>query len=123
MYTDLIPAAPGLALGELLRFYKDAGIDAPAAPERVEHLRTGVTIARDAFGVPHVTGETRGDVFFAAGYATAEDRLFLTDVFRRVGRGRLSEFLGDILGLNATLAMDRGIYRSEERRVGKECRS
>lgn len=110
IYADLILAAPGLKQTDLLRLYKDAGIDAPATPERVEHPRAGVTIARDAFGVPHVKGETRGDVFFGAGYATAEDRLFLTDVFRHVGRGRLSEFLGGILGLDATLAMDRGIY-------------
>src|SRR2546428_2882851 len=94
MYADLILAAPGLTQDDLLRLYKDAGIAAPATPERVEHPRTGVTIARDAFGVPHVMGETRGDVFFGAGYATAEDRLFLADALRHIGRGRFSEFAG-----------------------------
>src|SRR2546428_9253921 len=49
IYADLILAAPGLRQDDLLRLYKDARIDAPAAPERVEHPRTGVTIARDAF--------------------------------------------------------------------------
>jgi len=77
MYRDLILAAPGLGDADLARFFKDASIDAPAVPERVETPRTGVTIARDAFGVPHVMGATRADVFFGAGYVTAEDRLFL----------------------------------------------
>ena len=54
IYADLILAAPGLKEPDLLRLYKDAGIAAPATPERVEHPRAGVTIARDAFGVPHV---------------------------------------------------------------------
>jgi acyl-homoserine lactone acylase PvdQ len=99
MYADLILTAPGLHTGDLRRFFKDAGIDVPSVIERIEHPRSGVTISRDVFDVPHVVGETRGDVFFGAGYATGEDRLFLTDIFRHVGRGRLSE-----------LDMDRGIY-------------
>lgn len=109
-YRDLIPAAPVKRESDLLRYFHDASIAPPATPERVETPRAGVTISRDAAGVPHVQGATRGDVFFGAGYATAEDRLFLTDVFRHVGRGRLSEFLGGILGLDATLAMDRDLY-------------
>jgi hypothetical protein len=110
IYGDLILSAPGLKQDDLLRLYKDASIATPATHERVEHPRAGVTISRGAFGVPHIVGDTRGDVFFGAGYATAEDRLFLTDVFRHVGRGRLSEFLGGILGMDATLSMDRGMY-------------
>src|SRR5258705_374252 len=39
IYADLILAAPGLKQNELLRLYKDAGIDAPATPEPVEHRR------------------------------------------------------------------------------------
>jgi acyl-homoserine lactone acylase PvdQ len=109
-YRDLIPAAPLRKEADLLRFFHDASIPPPATPERVEQPRAGVTISRDAAGVPHVQGATRGDVLFGAGYVTAEDRLFLTDVFRHVGRGRLSEFLGGVLGLDATLAMDRGLY-------------
>ena len=55
----------------------------------------GVTILRDGFGVPHIFGETREATMFAVGYATAEDRLFLMDVLRHLGRDGLSEFLGD----------------------------
>ena len=38
-----------------------------------------------AFGVPHIYATTRGGVMFGAGYAGAEDRLFLMDVLRHTG--------------------------------------
>ncbi|MCA1672933.1 MAG: penicillin acylase family protein, partial [Actinobacteria bacterium] len=46
---------------------------------------------------------------FGAGYVSAEDRLFMMDTLRHVGRGRLSEFLG---ASEANLASDRAVYRS-----------
>jgi acyl-homoserine lactone acylase PvdQ len=96
-------------------YFKEADIDPPASPVRVETPRAGVTVSRDAWDVPHVVGRTRGDVFFGAGFVTAEDRLFLTDIFRHVGRGRASEFLAPLAslfpgGLDALVGMDRGIY-------------
>ena len=54
-----------------------------------------MTILRDkAFGIPHIYGETRADTMFGAGYAGAEDRLFLMDVLRHTGRAELASFLG-----------------------------
>src|SRR3989442_11004727 len=73
MYRDLPLAAPGLGESDLARFFKDASIGAPALPQRVETPRAGVTVARDAFGVPHVMGATRGDVFLAP--ATSRPRI------------------------------------------------
>ncbi len=52
-------------------------------------------IVRDGYGVPHIFANTTHDLFFLQGYATAQDRLFQLDLFRRSGRGRLSEVLGD----------------------------
>ena len=52
-------------------------------------------IVRDRYGVPHIYAQTAHDLFFLQGYATAQDRLFQLDLFRRTGRGRLSEVLGD----------------------------
>ncbi len=57
-----------------------------------------MTIVRDNWGVPHVYGTTRGDVEFGAGYAGAEDRLFLMDVLRHTGRAQLSSFVGGAAG-------------------------
>src|SRR6185436_14174080 len=96
MYGDLVYNAPGLTDAELLDFYKDASFGVPDTDiDRVYSPTANVTIVRDAsFGVPHIFGETRYATMFAQGYATAEDRLFLMDVLRHVGRARMSEFLG-----------------------------
>ncbi|MFL5780933.1 MAG: penicillin acylase family protein [Thermoleophilaceae bacterium] len=56
--------------------------------------RAGVTIRRDKFGVPDVRGKTTDDVWFGAGYAVAQDRLFQLELFRRATTGHLAEILG-----------------------------
>src|SRR5262245_42639511 len=80
MYDALIRAVPDIGNGDLLTFFKDATIAPSAAPESVITPRPGVTITRDAFGVPHVVGATRADGFFGAGSATAAERHFLRDI-------------------------------------------
>jgi acyl-homoserine lactone acylase PvdQ len=106
MYANLVYASPGLAEEDVLDYFKDASFGC----REDDVLRTysptpGVTIVRDAsFGVPHVFGSTRYATMFGQGYATAEDRLFLMDVLRHVGRGRMSEFLGASAG---NVQMDR----------------
>src|SRR5205807_6397211 len=71
---------------------KDAMFGRPGTPEAVPIQ--GVTIARDAFGVPSVTGTTAQSLWWGSGYATAEDRLFELEVFRRATTGHLAEVLG-----------------------------
>ncbi len=56
--------------------------------------KEGVRIYRDPFGVPVVYGDTAADVWYGAGYAMAEDRLFLLDGVRRTARGTLAELTG-----------------------------
>ncbi len=53
-----------------------------------------VEIIRDIHGVPHIFARNEPDLFFAMGYAMAQDRLWQLDLFRRVGAGRLAEILG-----------------------------
>jgi acyl-homoserine lactone acylase PvdQ len=106
MYANLVYASPGLAEEDVLDYFKDASFGC----REDDVLRTysptpGVTIVRDAsFGVPHIFGTTRYATMFGQGYATAEDRLFLMDVLRHVGRARMSEFLGASAG---NVQMDR----------------
>jgi len=96
MYGDLVYNVPGLTEDRLLEFYKDASFGVPDADvDRVYSPTANVTVVRDAsFGVPHIFGETRYATMFAQGYTGAEDRLFLMDTLRHLGRARLSEFLG-----------------------------
>ncbi|MHB8467528.1 MAG: penicillin acylase family protein [Acidimicrobiales bacterium] len=65
------------------------GIGRAAAP-----ASTATTIYRDTFGVAHIEAPTLQSASYAMGYATAQDRLFEMDIFRKLGQGRLSEFVG-----------------------------
>ncbi len=53
-----------------------------------------VEVARDKWGVPHITARTMHDLFFAQGYVHAQDRLWQMETLRRVSEGRLSEIAG-----------------------------
>ena len=106
-------------------------------------LREPVRILRDERAVPHLYAANLDDLFFAQGYVHAQERFWQMDLLRRQARGQLSEIFGRAalnldkenrqLGLGSVA--DRGVenldaetrgqleaYRSEERRVGKECR-
>ena len=53
-----------------------------------------VVIARDAYGIPHVTAETAADAWLGMGYACARDRMFQMDYDRRRASGRWAEIAG-----------------------------
>jgi acyl-homoserine lactone acylase PvdQ len=53
-----------------------------------------VVIYRDTHDIPHVYGRTNAALAFGAGYAQAQDRMFLMDVLRHYGEGTLTSFLG-----------------------------
>jgi penicillin amidase len=55
-----------------------------------------VTTTRDAQGIWFIEGGSLYDVYEAMGYAVAEDRLWQMDLFRRQGRGKISELLGSV---------------------------
>ena len=52
-------------------------------------------IERSPHGVPTIKAETAADLFFAVGFAHAQDRLFQMDLQRRAANGRLAEVLGE----------------------------
>lgn len=77
-----------------------------------------VSVVRDQWGVPEITGADLHDVAFAQGYVTAQDRLFQMEFNRRVAAGRLAEMFG--AGSNNSLIdTDRflrtlGLYQSAQ---------
>jgi penicillin amidase len=58
------------------------------------HIRESVAIARDEWGVPHISAASAEDLFFAQGYVAAQDRLWQMEIWRRTAEGRLAEILG-----------------------------
>ncbi len=59
-----------------------AGISAP------------VEILRNNAAIPHIFGKTEADVFYALGFAHAQDRLWQMTMMRRTAQGTLSEIFG-----------------------------
>jgi penicillin amidase len=57
-------------------------------------LTAEVEIVRNNANVPHIFGATDEDVFFALGFAHAQDRLWQMTMLRRTAQGRLSEVFG-----------------------------
>ena len=53
-----------------------------------------VEIVRNNANVPHIFGKTEADVFYALGFAHAQDRLWQMTMLRRTAQGRLSEIFG-----------------------------
>jgi len=106
LYTGLPYASPTLTHDQIANYFKDATFGVkPDDVASTETPSSGVTIVRDkSYGVPHIYGTTDLNVEFGAGYAGAEDRLFLMDVLRHTGRAQLSSFVGGSAG---NRAMDR----------------
>lgn len=69
-------------------------------------LTAPVEIVRNSDDVPHIFGKTDADVFFALGFAHAQDRLWQMTMLRRTAQGRLSEVFG-----NRTLKIDELLRR------------
>ena len=63
-------------------------------PVQIKGLKERVTITRDERGIPYIDAKNEEDLYFAQGYATAADRLWQMDIYRRTARGELAEILG-----------------------------
>ncbi len=110
-YNNLLSAYTGLTNEQIGQFYNDASFGVPASQvESTITPRSDVRIVRDkATGVPHIYGTTRGGTMFGAGFAGANDRLFLMDLLRHVGRGNLTSFAG---GAPGNQALEQQVWRN-----------
>lgn len=102
-YADLVNGYQQLTDDKLGSYFNDSSLGVPADQVASSiQPRDDVTIVRDkATGVPHVYGTTRAGTEYGAGYAAAQDRLWLMDLFRHVGRGELTGFAGGAPGNRA----------------------
>jgi penicillin amidase len=66
----------------------EGSLQAPGLKEKVE-------IYRDSMAVPYIFASNDEDAAFALGYLHAQERMFMMDLVRRAGSGRLSEVLGE----------------------------
>lgn len=82
-----------------LTLAQDAAVTAMVDPDQ---LASEVTIHRDAYGVPHIFGQTDESVVFGYGYAQAEDNFWQVEDVYILALGRYSEVHGP-KGLNSDL--------------------
>ncbi|MFD8031881.1 penicillin acylase family protein [Streptomyces sp. NPDC059717] len=112
-YANLATGRSTLTDAKINSFFNDASFGVPSDQVATSEKPAGrgdVTIVRDKkTGVPHITGTTRYGTEFGAGYAAAEDRLWLMDVFRHVGRGQLTSFAG---GAAANQGLEQEFWRN-----------
>ncbi len=111
VFRWLMRIASGLFLLSLAAFalaYYFASRSLPDYDARFEiaGLSGPVEIVRDNANVPHIFGTTDQDVFFALGYAHAQDRMWQMTMLRRTAQGRLSELFG-----RRTLPIDESMRR------------
>ncbi|MDV2582325.1 penicillin acylase family protein [Alkalibacillus haloalkaliphilus] len=84
-----------------------------------EGVTNDVSIIRDEQGVPHIEAETDEDLFFAQGFATAQDRLFQMEMSRRQASGELSEVVGDMAVDTDKYFRTLGLRRAAEKSLAE----
>jgi len=82
--------------------------------QTLDGITDGATIFRDPWGIPHISAGNEHDLFFAQGFATAQDRLFQMDYDRMRCLGRSAEMIGE-----RGLSQDRLMRRRSLSEVSK----
>ena len=80
-----------------------------------DNTQTTVTIKRDEYGVPHIyarDADSRAPVFYGFGYATAKDRLYQLELYKRYYRGTVAEVTGSGDGDNDWVQFDKEARRN-----------
>ena len=97
LYAALTPLRDNVTLDDINALFLPEDFT-PIPPSRVEETgRPGLTLIYDAYGIPHVYGDSREDVAFGAGWATARDRSLLL----QVGRGSARVAVADVPNIDA----------------------
>ena len=110
-YANLVYNYTGLTGQQINTFFNDSAYGVASNDvESTYSPRSDVTIVRDkTAGIPHVTGTTRAGTMYGAGYAGAEDRLFLMDLMRHLARGELTTFAG---GAEPNRELEQSVWRN-----------
>ena len=104
-----------LSNADLLNALPDLESDQP-----LTGIVSGATVHRDKWGIPHISADNEADLFFAQGFATAQDRLFQMDYDRLRCLGRSSEHLGE-RGLTQDQLMRRRALKNVAKRDLEVC--
>src|SRR5262245_45730822 len=97
LYSGLTPLRDHVTPADIDRFYLPEDFT-PIEPSHDEVTgRAGLRLVYDAYGIPHVYGQTREDVAVGAGWTTARDRGLLI----QIGRGPARVAVADVPNIDA----------------------
>jgi acyl-homoserine lactone acylase PvdQ len=122
LYDALTPLFDQVTVRDIPRTYKSARFFAPKGGPVVRPKR-GLTIRTDRkWGVPHITGRTRSDVYFGIGWATARDRGLFMETIRYPARFGVIDapgysalaVAGSLRGFTPSRQTERFIRREKE---------
>jgi acyl-homoserine lactone acylase PvdQ len=97
LYDGLTPLRGNVTDADIEQFFIPENFQPVGETIEEPTGRQGTTILYDEFGVAHITGETREDLAFGAGWVTARDRALLL----LLGRGPARAAVVDIPGIDA----------------------
>jgi hypothetical protein len=91
LYDGLTPLRGNVSDTDIAQHYLPENFK-PVGATHVEPTgRPGTTIVYDSYGVPHITGKTRADLAFGAGWVTARDRGLLLQLGRGPARAAVAD--------------------------------
>jgi Penicillin amidase len=97
LYDALTPLRGHVTDADIQKDYLPENFQ-PVGPTHEEQTgRPGLKLIYDDYGIPHIYGQTRADVAFGSGWATARDRGLLI----QVGRGPARVAVADVPGIDA----------------------
>ncbi len=97
LYDALTPLRGNVTDADIDKYFLPENFKPVGATRAEPTGRPGTTILYDEYGVAHVTGKTRADLAFGAGWVTARDRGLLL----QLGRGPARAAVADVPGINA----------------------
>jgi acyl-homoserine lactone acylase PvdQ len=97
LYDGLTPLRGNVTDADIEALFLPANFEPVGATTEEPTGRPGTTILYDEYGVAHITGETRAELAFGAGWVTARDRGLLIDL----GRGAARAAVADVPGIDA----------------------
>jgi acyl-homoserine lactone acylase PvdQ len=97
LYDALTPLRGNVTMADIEQYFLPEDFNPIGTTQEIVTGRPGLQLIYDAWGIPHVYGQTRADVAFGAGWTTARDRGLLL----QLGRGPARAAVADIPGIDA----------------------
>lgn len=91
---SFLHALTGSLIAPWIRYRSRRSLPQVEGTVRLPGLESEATLRRDAHGIARIRAKSRSDLYFAQGFAHAQDRLWQMELHRRIALGQMAEILG-----------------------------